>query len=83
MFLTANFQGRIVHRDKECIIIDIYKRPPNNFSYLGQLLFSVTSNIYSYNLYGYKESYELNKEIADGLTSLMEKLRSLGLYPLK
>lgn len=73
MFSSTTYQGRIVHRDSECIIFDIYQKPPNNNVCLGQLVFCVKNNSFSYSIYGSHDTLKLQKELMDGLESLMEQ----------
>ena len=73
MLSTTNYQGRIVHRDSECIIFDIYQKPPNNNVCLGQLIFCLTANSFTYDIYGAKNTQKLQKELMDGLSNVMEQ----------
>ena len=83
MFITEHFEGRIVHRDNEYIILDIFQKPLTNNLYLGQLICSLKTHRFIYNLPYCTDSYELQKELSNGLNNLMERLREVGLYPPK
>lgn len=83
MFTTAHFQGEIVHRDSECIIISLYSPPPKERSYKGQLVYCIKTNRFTYNIMGFKNLPEFKNELSEGLSDLMVELRSIGIYPGK